>query len=218
MHTRTYMNTPTSPAQSFDALNLPHVRLPRLPPTPPGGAPLIGLVGRAGEGKDTVAMHLEDEWAFTHLAFADCLAGMLHALFEHTGIDGAWMVERDLKEQPTALGYSYRHLAQTLGTEWGRGLDAQFWLRATELSITAGGLDGEKLVISDVRFLNEAEWVRARGGVLVRVVRPDALPARDHVSETQQALIECQYTLWNTSTLAALDAQVDRLVNALYGA
>jgi hypothetical protein len=101
---------------------------------------LIGLTGRAGAGKSTVASILSDQFAFFELAFADPIQNMVGTLFAEGGIDGAWMVERALKEKPTVLGFSYRHLAQSLGTEWGRGLAPDFWLRiaATLVAISAG--------------------------------------------------------------------------------
>jgi hypothetical protein len=84
---------------------------------------LLGLIGNAGAGKDTVAAFLEDEHAFERIGFADPVLDMVLALFNAAGIDGAWAVERSLKELPTpVLNTSYRRLAQSLGTQWGREL------------------------------------------------------------------------------------------------
>ena len=60
---------------------------------------------------------------------------MLEALLTECGLDYAHCFEPGLKEQPIpGLQRSYRELAQTLGTEWGRQLQGEdFWLRCAGL-------------------------------------------------------------------------------------
>ena len=174
---------------------------------------LIGLTG--GAGKSTVARYLEDEVAFVQLAFADPIVDMIGALFNAAGVDGAWMVERALKEQPTTLGFSYRRLAQTLGTEWGRTLAPDFWLRVAAQRLDKPHLQGESIVISDVRFPNEAAWLQARGGHLVRVVREFSPPVRPHVSEQHTDILLVTTELLNFGSRETLFDQVDRLVDTL---
>lgn len=177
---------------------------------------LIGLTGRAGAGKSTVATELENEWSMHHIAFAEPIQAMLCSLFDLAGIDGAWTADRALKELPTTLGWSYRHLAQSLGTEWARAqLADDFWLRVAGARLDAPGMQGESVVISDVRFPNEAAWVRARGGVIVRVVR-DGLPSvRQHESEAHADTIEPDRELINNGSIWTLCEQIDRLMHAL---
>lgn len=177
---------------------------------------LIGLTGQAGAGKDTVAAFLEDEYAFERYAFADPIFEMVLALFHRAGISEAWATERALKEQPTAIGPSYRRLAQTLGTEWGRHTVADdLWIRVAELQLAEARRCGLHVVISDVRFVNEAAWIRAQGGVLVRVLRRDLPPVAPHVSEREMAAIEPDHELLNHGSTATLFDQVDRLIEAL---
>jgi hypothetical protein len=176
---------------------------------------LIGLTGRANAGKSTAAQMLEKDYAFTELALADPILDMVHALFATANIDGAWAVERSLKEQPTRLGYSYRQLAQTLGTEWARTLSPDFWLRVLALRLDSPELQGENIVISDVRFPNEADFITARGGVLVRVLRNTPATARPHASEAHTDLLPVTTELLNFGSLATLGDQVDRLVQHL---
>lgn len=180
---------------------------------------LIGLTGAAGAGKDTVASWLEHEWAFERMAFAEPLLLMLHQLFAYAGVDGAWAVERALKEKPTTLGYSYRHLVQTLGTEWGREQIApDFWVRVAAQRIDSTPLlAASHIVFSDVRFPNEAAWIKSRGGYLARVWRQiDHLPAvRPHQSEQHADELETDTELLNLGSIASLQLQVDRMVEAM---
>lgn len=177
---------------------------------------LIGLVGRAGSGKSTVAGLLAAEYGMLQMAFADPVLDMICALFEAADIDGAHAVERHLKEAPTALGYSYRHLAQTLGTEWGRHtLAPDFWVRVLARRANAVLAIGDSVVVSDVRYDNEAAWLTERGGVLVRVLRDDAEPVREHDSERAADTLPVSHTLYNSGSFATLADQVDRLMATL---
>lgn len=172
---------------------------------------LIGLVGSAGCGKDTVRQILEQDHGYTGFAFADPLRAMIKALLHHCGHTSEWMDNRLMKEQPIPnLGASYRHLAQTLGTEWAHQcMGRDFWIRCADASFQLAKRRGERhIVFSDVRFQPEADWVRQRGGVLWRIHRPQAEPVHPHVSESAGRLIDCDLTLDNSGTLQQLWSKV----------
>lgn len=174
---------------------------------------LIGLTGRAGAGKSTAAAHLEHEWAMQQIAFAEPIQAMLCQLFSMAGIDGAWTADRALKELPTTLGWSYRHLAQSLGTEWARHqLADDFWLRVAGSRLYTPMMKTEHVVISDVRFPNEADWIRARGGVIVRVLREGLPSVRQHESERHADSITPDTELLNFGSVSTLHDQIDRMV------
>lgn len=180
-----------------------------------GNQIIIGLTGLAGSGKDTVRAMLEDAHGFTGLAFADPIRQMLRELLTSNCISTEWMDKRPLKEQPIPqLGVSYRHLAQTLGTEWGRQTVApDLWLRMAAAYID--GIASEtfappRFVISDVRFPNEADWVRSRGGVVWHIHRPGIEPVRAHASESSIEQIAVDHAINNSGTLDGLAAEVAR--------
>jgi dephospho-CoA kinase len=162
---------------------------------------LIGLTGYAGTGKDTVREVLESH-GFTGLAFADPIRQMIRELLASNGISTSYMDDRALKEAIIPeLGVSYRQMAQTLGTEWGRNLQPDFWLRLASSFIAQCIADGDThYVISDVRFLNEAEWVRERGGVIWRVHRAAATPVRPHQSEAEIDHIDADWQIFNNGS------------------
>ena len=179
---------------------------------------LIGLVGYAGTGKDTVRQLLEMEHGFVGLAFADPIRSMLRTLYQQSGIDEKYIDERDCKEAPiedlaTQQPVTYRQMAQTLGTEWGRSLSADFWLELMTSRIAAFRRHGERLfVISDVRFVNEAKWVKDAGGELWRIHRPGVAPVRAHASEAEIELIECDRLVDNSGTVDDLWTRVDSVM------
>lgn len=178
---------------------------------------LLGLIGNAGAGKDTVAAFLEDEHAFERIGFADPVLDMVLALFNAAGIDGAWAVERSLKELPTpVLNTSYRRLAQSLGTQWGRELiGPELWVTIAAHRLQQARQHQLAVVISDVRFQNEAAWIRRAGGVLVKVQRQGLQPVAAHVSETELLGITPDYTLDNDFSVAVLFDQVEDLLDNL---
>jgi len=123
---------------------------------------------------------------------------------------------RELKEEPIPLlGHSYRELMQTLG-DWGRGRSPDFWVRhagaylADVMPQTFGSF-----VVSDVRFINEATWVRKQGGVIWRVHRDLAGPVREHVSESEQDDIKPSLTIHNNGTLDDLRVSVREALESL---
>jgi hypothetical protein len=177
---------------------------------------LVGLCGPAGSGKDTVRAILENKHDFTGLAFADPIRGMVRELLVANGCSADYMERRDLKETAIpGLGVSYRHLAQTLGTEWARvHFGADFWVRT--LATRVAGLRGQGrrlFVVSDVRFANEAGWIRSQGGEVWMVERPGLAPVRAHASECINFRID--QVLRNSGTLADLERTT---LDALAGA
>lgn len=134
---------------------------------------LIGLTGKARSGKTTVSKMLEI-YGYTALSFAAPIKAMLSVI----GLD-----EPADKEAPLpALNLSYRQLAQTLGTEWGRTLHPDLWLILLDATLKNLPHDA-KIVITDVRFENEANWIRQHG-TLWHITRPNHTNnVRAHSSE-----------------------------------
>lgn len=173
--------------------------------------PIIGLTGLAGSGKDSVRAVLQQH-GYTGLAFADPIRAMLRELLASAGISSMHMTARVLKEQPIPqLGVSYRQLAQTLGTEWGRALGADIWVRIATArmdEMLANTFGPMQFVISDVRFPNEEALIRQRGGQIWHVLRPGVAPVRAHESEAHAQAIAADYTILNNGTLEDLQATV----------
>lgn len=180
---------------------------------------IIGLTGFAGTGKDTVRAILE-EHGFNGLAFADPIRAMLREMLSSNGISDKWMDERNLKEQEIPeLGMSYRHLAQTLGTEWGRSLKPDFWMNLAGAYMADVVEQAEtypvNFVLSDIRFVNESAWVRAKGGVIWHIQRSAAAPVRAHVSESEISHITSDLVIYNNGTLDELRYAVHQALKAM---
>lgn len=136
-------------------------------------ARLIGLCGPAGAGKNTVAELLADaeRCSFHQLAFADPIYECISVV---TGIPVAGLQRRDVKEAIIPwLGQSPRQMLQTLGTEWGRDtVHQEIWVRKAIQQAIPHLAVGRSVVITDVRFDNEAKAVIDAGGEVWKVTRP----------------------------------------------
>lgn len=170
---------------------------------------LIGLTGLAGSGKDTVRNILEGSHGTFGLAFADPIREMLRALLAGCHLDDSWMTDRVLKESTIpGIGASYREMAQLLGTEWGRAIDPDFWLKITAVRVAALRAMHRPVVISDVRFPNEAAWIRSEGGVVWKILRPGVEPVRAHASEAHVDALPYDYVIDNSGSIANLERAV----------
>lgn len=128
------------------------------------------------------------------------------------------------KEKPCSLlnGMTPRNAMQLLGTEWGRELvHTELWISAWAQAVEdLPPLNWEepdiKLVVcDDVRFPNEADAIRARGGIVVRIDRPGAgsSSGADHASE--QLDFEPDYTIHNNGSRADFFAHIDRIAEKM---
>lgn len=174
---------------------------------------LIGLSGYARSGKDEAAKVLVDKYEFTRVAFADKLREVLYALnpvitikpYHNWGVDPPNGYTRVfLKEvidvygwdsyKETEFGDEIRRLLQRLGTEAGKELlGDSIWVDA---ALTGHPADA-KIVVTDVRFPNEAERIKSLGGIVVRVNRPGVKAANAHSSEVALDDWAFDYTLEN---------------------
>lgn len=169
---------------------------------------IIGLTGAARSGKDTVALYLDGHFGFSRLALATPLKQGIEAMF---GLpQSMWSDEKKELEIP-GLGVSPRRMAQTLGTEWGRNtLGEDIWLKVLERRIDE--LQVDQVVITDVRFANEARWVKDRGGLLIRVERPNVRAIAAHSSEAGIAPEVHDVVIVNDGTLEDLRVNTHRIV------
>jgi hypothetical protein len=190
---------------ALEQAQLPTVASPPLASAAP--RTIIAFTGLAGSGKSTAAAHLVKHRGFTRLRFAGPLKAMMAAL----GLTPA-QVDGNEKEVPCELlgGKTPRYAMQTIGTEWGRDLiDSNLWINAFNAAL-AKVAAGVPVVIDDCRFPNEADAVRAAGGILVRIERPGAGTASVHSSEAHA--LPAARTLHNTLSEQNLREQVDKLL------
>jgi hypothetical protein len=173
---------------------------------------VIGLGHRARAGKDSVANVLCGAYGFSRLSFAESLKAAACEIFgwDRRHVDG------ELKEVVDGYwGFSPRWALQHLGTEAVRRvIGDDTWIKSAMLRIRTRG---PRVVITDVRFPNEADAILDLGGEVWRVDRP-GLPPAEHASE--RGLLG--YSRWsavlaNDGSLSDLESSVDQLVGRRLG-
>lgn len=171
--------------------------------------PIIGICGPAGCGKDTLAEGLSHRFNMHIHRMADPLKRGLEVMFN---LDRSIWDDRDAKERELqGIGRSPRYLAQTIGTEWGRVLvHPDIWVWAADRQ----WLQHAHLIVPDIRFDNEAEWVERRGGVLLSIERPELeiIAESGHASECGIDPAYVFETIVNDSTI---DDLIDKGVEAV---
>lgn len=143
----------------------------------------IGLVGRARAGKDTAAEVLAVEFGFEVVRFADPLKLIAADLFG-LSLDDVHGRGIDREAVLPEWGLSIRQILQRLGTEVGRSLHPDVWVRYAARRIAASRAP---VVVPDVRFANEVQALRALGGVVWRISRPGGPEVAPHPSEALAA-------------------------------
>jgi len=144
---------------------------------------IIGIAGPAQSGKSTLAGEFRRLVEFRGNKYREQpFAGPLKRMLASIGIDVSDLTKN--VPVPFLDGLiTPRILMQTLGTEWGRSQLEDFWLRVwqRELDTTA-----DLITVPDVRFENEASFIRSIGGTIVHVTRKptaDMLAVPAHASE-----------------------------------
>ncbi|MBS1722828.1 MAG: hypothetical protein JSS66_07605 [Armatimonadetes bacterium] len=171
---------------------------------------LIGVSGKKRSGKDTFYQFLANNPSLTvhRVAFADALkAEVYERILQPDGLARDLMENDDTKER-------FRTLMQWWGTEYRRQLFRDdYWLVQLANTLEQWKDDDCIVVVTDVRFPNEFEFIRSRGGLNVRIERPglDVTGAAGaHPSETAlDGETRFDTVLVNNGDLALFEQLVD---------
>jgi hypothetical protein len=176
-------------------------------PTGHPGYHVIGLMGYAQSGKDSVANILVEKYGYTRIAFADKIREFLYELnpmvaCSPTGYlqDLVNLVGWDKAKQEPQV----RRLLQDLGVSGRKLLYPNVWVTAALNKAHGGG----RFVITDVRFENEASVIKSMAGQLWRVKRLGFGPVNEHVSESELDGYPVDQIFVNNGTLEDLELLV----------
>lgn len=181
----------------------------------------IGIIGRARAGKDTAGKFFVDGHGYRRIGFADALKltawkidpyiysdfGYLRRWSDRISGDGSY--ERAKDEHPEV-----RRFLQELGTSM-RAVDPEIWLRPVLKAAIEANDEGVPIVVTDVRFRNEAEALVRAGFHLIHVNRP-GVPQLDHESERDLGPEDARYLVQNDGDLAHLGEQLERIWDEIF--
>ena len=146
---------------------------------------IIGISGKKGSGKDTFAKLLQNQ-----LELATCktvkidsfAANLKYCCALISGQPNYVFHNQNMKDNKACfLNLTNRELMQKFG-DLTRSLDKDIWIK----SLFSKYLDNppEYLIVSDVRFKNEAAHINKLGGILIRI-ESDRVKENYHISETE---------------------------------
>jgi len=170
---------------------------------------IIGLSGVARAGKNTVADYLSEHHGYKQVSFADPIRDALYKLnpivtySAHENISLQYVVDHEGWE--FAKSYTeIRRLLQVFGTEVGREMFGKdIWItKALE-----GVEFSDRVVVTDVRFPDEAEAIKSLFGEVWRIDR--GLPINDHISENALRNWQFDATFDNNGTIPDLTRKVE---------
>jgi len=179
---------------------------------------IIGIHGQKSSGKSTASIYFTGH-GFTLVSFAEPLKSMLVELMRSAGMSNP-IISEYMNERKESIipefGCSFRHLAQTLGTEWGRNLIREdLWVQVAGRKIDQierrEQLNGDDLrvVIDDVRFESEATFIRERGGIVIHITRPMRRATDNHASERPLVVQHGDICVTNDGSVADLHRRID---------
>lgn len=171
---------------------------------------IIGLVGYAQSGKDSVAKVLVEQYGYKRIAFADKIRELL--LETNPLIRDGFRVESVVSaygwDQAKVLFPEIRYLLQSLGVGARKSFGPQFWVQEAMKTMLNEPRTDLKYVITDVRFSNEADIVKANNGQLWRIKRPGVRAVNAHISESELDGYKVDKILSNGGTLEELELLV----------
>jgi hypothetical protein len=197
---------------------------------------IIGLVGFIGSGKGTVGDILEQK-GFIKDSFAKPLKDACAVMFGWSRelLEGDTEMSRKWREEPDSYWsekfgreFTPREALQKMGTEAGRDVfHKDIWV--ISLLNRAKGKD---VVVTDVRFQNEIQYIQDNGGIVIRVKRgedPDwftllekiqldtertKFMQHEHIHKSEWDWVGCEfdYTIGNNGTIQDLGKDVERVL------
>lgn len=165
---------------------------------------LIGLTGKKFSGKSTVARFLNEQYGFVEISYAEALKRACNLIF-----NVPLEVFNDPDKKEIILpewGVSPRAMLQKIGS-CAREIHPDVWIRLVEFHFS-NLLPLCNVVISDIRYQNEADCVRAHGGYILEIIRPNNMNIDDHSSENQKISCVADY-LYNDTTIEQLLLQIE---------
>lgn len=155
---------------------------------------LIGICGYARSGKDTVGDQVNRRYSYRGLryAFADALKSYVGDRLRTSIAD----INKLKNGDP-----DFRRYLIAVGTR-ERKEDLNCWINrlCNDVNTNSGTFH---LVIPDVRFPNEADWITSQGGILIKVTRPGVVQGTDP-SESSHLSFDPHITIDNSYDLETL--------------
>jgi len=191
---------------------------------------IIGLSGKMGSGKNYIAEkiiypYFRKEYNILIIGFGDLMKNELYARDTLLSYD-------ELYDNKT---FETRHKLQQYGTENGRDkYNQDIWVRGLDIQIeTFRRRSGENclIIICDIRFNNELNYIKQKNGHLIRIVAQDRTELRyineskgdkeryekikNHKSENELDFYKFDYIIDNSESNINFEKEINQLLNEI---
>ena len=169
---------------------------------------LIGISGKKKSGKDTAAKIISEQLDNSViLHFADALK---LEIAQATGFSLRYIDEH--KD-------NFRLILQGWGTDFRRKIYGEdYWIKKLHEFIVEESEDNISLsddcfnlIIADVRFQNEFDYIKSHGGIMIHMIRSVDY-SDNHISETELDEVKHDYTIHNIGTEQHLAEKITNIL------
>jgi len=182
---------------------------------------ILGLIGPAGCGKDTIANLLKN-YGYERVASADAMKEDAMRYFDIELSDLEYYKNAQLgitamtkmDESITVGKLSIRHFLQTYGMDMRYRFGDDYWIdRSVSSKIEERGEDA-RIILTDVRFQNEIDYIKSRNGLVAYVKGRSKLKGeqKNHISESLANSSDIEdkvdFTIDNSGSLDDLEKQI----------
>ncbi len=154
---------------------------------------IIGISGKARSGKDTFALMLTEELnkryypPFVMMAFANELKTRCQEAFD-LSYEQLWGDDKEVLDKRYMKASEQYWTAREIMQDYGafyRTIDGKFWVK--NLFKVIEEKEYTNVIITDVRYVNEADYIINNGGYVIRVDRDskDDVHNMQHPSEIE---------------------------------
>lgn len=161
--------------------------------------PVIGLIGGRGSGKTTCANYLNTHYNFQEFSFADPVKKIVEIVygFDYETLKGDTPEKREkrVSTRDPVWDKNMIQAMQFIGTELFRDhMDQDVWIKIMKRNIENLVKNNKRVVISDLRYPNEIEFVRSIGGSVW------VLKRESNVATTQSDVVVTKSVVATTDT------------------
>lgn len=183
---------------------------------------LIGLVAGKQSGKSTFADYLCKKYSFTTQAFADPIKDGVKIMFDFSDEQMEGILKEVIDKR---WGISPRQALQIIGTDIFRkhlpdtvpGLSQigdKFWLERFKIWYRKN--KDKNVIVSDIRFPNEAKLIKDMGGMVVKIQRNGMKNNDQHISESLIDKIDSDAMIRNDFSIKEYYQHIDELMSHIY--
>jgi hypothetical protein len=173
------------------------------------------LHGKARTGKSTAADHLRTKYGFYEMAFAAPIRVATSIMF-------GWPVEITFTQEGKAMRSPYwditvRKALQDVGQGMRDIFGDDFWIRRWQMDYVQV-MDQYNIVVSDVRYENEADVIRKLGGHIFHIIRDEGgLVGEEASHSSEHGLIpdDGDIVIHNDKTLPEFIQRIDAALEFL---